>query len=74
MIEAIKQVREHTNLGLKKTKEAVERYRNGDRSPLASVAAAMKSAGASDDFDEEFAQPFQVSMDDGVGCALKQQI
>ncbi|MEJ8823069.1 ribosomal protein L7/L12 [Variovorax humicola] len=57
LIEAIKRIREHTGLGLKEAKEAVERYRNGDRSPLASVAAAMKSAGASDDFDEEFAQP-----------------
>jgi ribosomal L7/L12-like protein len=59
LIEAIKRVREHTGLGLREAKEAVERYRNGDRSALASVAAASASnaAGAPHELDEGFAQP-----------------
>ena len=50
-IEAIKLVREHTGLGLREAKDAVERYRNGDRSPLG------VAAGTTEDFDESFAQP-----------------
>ncbi|WP_213953998.1 MULTISPECIES: ribosomal protein L7/L12 [unclassified Variovorax] len=50
-IEAIKLVREHTGLGLKEAKDAVERYRNGDRSPLG------VAAGTTEDFDEAFAPP-----------------
>lgn len=45
LIDAIKRTREATGLGLKESKELVERYANGD------AGAAAQAAGAADDFD-----------------------
>lgn len=58
-IDAIKRVREHTGLGLKEAKEAVDRYRSGDRSALASVAASVAAvaAGAAREDDAAFTPP-----------------
>lgn len=44
VVEAIQRVRRHTGLGLADAKDAVDRYRNGDRSALASVAAASAAS------------------------------
>lgn len=58
-IEAIKHVREHTGLGLKEAKDAVDRYRNGDRAALASVASSIAAvaASAAREDDDAFAAP-----------------
>lgn len=44
VVVAIKLLRQHTGLGLAQAKEAVDRYRAGDHSPLNSPAAAQGSA------------------------------
>ena len=46
VVEAIQRVRRHTGLGLADARDAVDRYRNGDRSALASVAAASAASAA----------------------------
>ena len=44
VVEAIQRVRAHTGLNLADARDAVDRYRNGDRQALASVAAASAAA------------------------------
>lgn len=44
VVEAIQRVRERTGLNLADARDAVDRYRNGDRQALASVAAASAAA------------------------------
>ena len=44
VVEAIQRVREHTGLNLADARDAVDRYRNGDRQALVSVAAASAAA------------------------------
>ncbi|MGI4776687.1 MAG: hypothetical protein ACRYGA_00990 [Janthinobacterium lividum] len=46
VVEAVQRVLRHTGLGIAEARDAVDRYRNGDRSALASVAAASAASAA----------------------------
>lgn len=55
LLEAVQHVRARTGLGLKASKDAVDRYRQGDRSPLANVRVADADAAPAGAFGDAFA-------------------
>lgn len=55
LLEAVQHVRARTGLGLKASKDAVDRYVQGDRSPFAHGVATDADAAPAGAFDDAFA-------------------